>query len=59
MYVETSLYCSGVEGTYFGSLEIKGILGIFKKETNEGKPTPFTLIEPFELPLFDIQLFKP
>lgn len=58
LFVAKSLYCSGVEGTYYGSLEVKGILGVFKKETNDGKPMPFTLIEPFEMPLYQIQLFK-
>jgi outer membrane protein OmpA-like peptidoglycan-associated protein len=58
LFVTKSLYCSGVEGTYYGSLEIKGILGVFKKETNGGEPIPFTLIEPFEMPLYQIQLFK-
>ncbi|MGU3376044.1 OmpA family protein [Chryseobacterium sp. M5A1_1a] len=58
LFVAKSLYCSGVEGTYYGSLEVKGILGVFKKETNDGKPIPFTLIEPFEMPLYQIELFK-
>ncbi|MDN3691859.1 OmpA family protein [Chryseobacterium tructae] len=58
LFVAKSLYCSGVEGTYYGSLEIKGVLGVFKKETNGGEPIPFTLIEPFEMPLYQIQLFK-
>ena len=59
LFVSQSLYCSGVEGTYLGNLKGKGNFGdIFDFSTNEGKPTPFTLIEPFEVPLFEIQLFK-
>ncbi|GEM56120.1 hypothetical protein FB1_23410 [Flavobacterium branchiophilum NBRC 15030 = ATCC 35035] len=59
LFVSKSLYCSGVEGTYLGSLKVKGSLGdILDWSSNEGKPTPFTLIEPFEVPFFDIQLFK-
>ncbi|WP_054513115.1 OmpA family protein [Chryseobacterium sp. ERMR1:04] len=58
LFVTKILYSSGVEGTYYGSLEVKGIFGVFKKETNDGKPMPFTLIEPFEMPLYEIQLFK-
>ena len=58
MYITSSLYCSGVEGTYSGSLKAKGSLGLYEYETNDGKPTPFTLIEPFEVQLYEIQLFK-
>ena len=58
MYITSSLYCSGVEGTYSGSLKAKGPLGLYEYETNDGKPTPFTLIEPFEVQLYEIQLFK-
>ncbi|MBF7090761.1 OmpA family protein [Flavobacterium sp. ALJ2] len=59
LFVTQSLYCSGVEGTYLGSLKIsKPITDLLDWSTNDGKPTPFTLIEPFEVPLSEIQLFK-
>lgn len=59
LFVSISLYCSGVEGTYSGSLKAESFFGLYEYETNDGKPTPFTLIEPFEVHLFEIQLFKP
>lgn len=58
LFVAQSLYCSGVEGKYSGSLIGSTMFGARKLETNDGKPTPFTLIEPFEVPLFEIQMFK-
>lgn len=59
LFVSKSLYCSGVEGTYLGSFKGKNKWGeLFDFSSNDGEPTHFTLIEPFELPLFEIQLFK-
>lgn len=59
LFVKKIIYCSGVEGNYFGSLKVSTVIGkILDLETNEGTPTPFTLIEPFELPLYEIELFK-
>lgn len=58
LYIEKTLYCSGIEGKYKGSLIGTSIFGTSKIETNDGKPTPFTLVEPFEVPLYEIQLFK-
>lgn len=62
LYIIPSIFCSGVEGTYLGSLKISNalteILDIADFSTNEGNPMPFVLIEPFEVSLFEIQLFK-
>lgn len=62
LYVTPSIFCSGVEGTYLGSLKVSNvlteILDLADFSTNEGNPMPFVLIEPFEVPLFEIQLFK-
>lgn len=62
LYVTPSIFCSGVEGTYLGSLKVSNavteILDFGDYSTNEGKPMPFVLIEPFEVSLFEIQLFK-
>ena len=58
LFVAQSLYCSGVEGTYSGSWKAENLFGLYEYETNDGKPKPFTLIEPFEVPLYEIQLFK-
>ncbi|WP_160136561.1 OmpA family protein [Chryseobacterium sp. c4a] len=60
LFVKKTLYCSGIEGTYLGELKIKNrFTDIFDTSTNKGKPVPFTLIEPFEMPMYEIQLFKP
>jgi hypothetical protein len=54
-----SLIGSGVEGTYLGSFKGKNKWGeLFDFSSNDDEPTHFTLIEPFELPLFEVQLFK-
>ncbi|MCS3870941.1 outer membrane protein OmpA-like peptidoglycan-associated protein [Chryseobacterium ginsenosidimutans] len=58
LFIEKILYCSGIEGKYKGSLIGTSIFGTSKIETNDGKPTPFTLVEPFEVKLYEIQLFK-
>lgn len=62
LYVQVNKFCSGVEGNYLGSLKVSNtlteILDITGISTNEGKPMPFVLIEPFDVPLFEIQLFK-
>lgn len=62
LYFIPSIFCSGIEGNYFGSLKISNvlteILDIDEFSTNKGLPTPFVLVEPFEVPLFAIQLFK-
>lgn len=60
LFVKKTLYCSGIEGTYLGELKIKNrFTDVFDTATNKGKPAPFTLIEPFEMPMYEIQLFKP
>jgi outer membrane protein OmpA-like peptidoglycan-associated protein len=58
LFIEKILYCSGIEGKYKGSLIGTSIFGTSKIKTNDGKPTPFTLVEPFEVKLYEIQLFK-
>ena len=57
MYVILSLYCSGVEGMYYGNIKTDSWFDFFDSNT-EIKPTPFVLVEPFEVPLYEIQLFK-
>ena len=60
LFVTKTLYFSGIQGVYKGSLKGQNVFGdLFDFSTNDGKPTPFTLIEPFEVDLFKIQLFKP
>lgn len=54
VFIGQTLYCSGVEGTYSGKLLWEGIF----EWSNEDNPTSFTLIEPFELPLYEVQLFN-
>ncbi len=58
LFLEKILACSGIEGQYKGSLMGTSIFGVNKIETNDGKPTPFTLIEPFEVSLYKVQLFN-
>ncbi|WP_077225783.1 OmpA family protein [Flavobacterium columnare] len=57
LFFKKTLYFSGIRGKYLGNFNSVGLLN-FDIETNEGKPTPFTLLEPFELDLIRIQLFN-
>ncbi|WP_088391491.1 OmpA family protein [Flavobacterium davisii] len=57
LYLKETLFFSGIKGTYLGNFSSKGVFNI-ELETNEGKPTPFTLLEPFELDLMTMQLFN-
>jgi len=58
LFVTKTLYFSGIQGVYSGSFKNDSWLDILDAD-EEIKPTPFTLIEPFEVDLFKIQLFKP
>ncbi|ANO47152.1 hypothetical protein Pf1_01695 [Flavobacterium columnare] len=59
LFFEKTLYFSGIKGLYKGSFNAKNKkFGTIEKQINDGKPTSFTLIEPFELNLLEIQLFK-
>ncbi|MGV0919289.1 OmpA family protein [Empedobacter falsenii] len=58
LHIIPIVYCSGIEGEYTGSLKASSLFGAYEYETNDGKPIKFVLVEPFEVPLFNIQLFK-
>jgi outer membrane protein OmpA-like peptidoglycan-associated protein len=58
MYIQPTLVFSGLKGIYSGNFKSKTTLGKAKIETqNTLSPTPFTLIEPFELDLLTMQMF--
>jgi outer membrane protein OmpA-like peptidoglycan-associated protein len=59
LYLQQTLFFSGITGIYLGSFKLssRNIGEIIEGETNDGKPTPFTLIEPFEMDMIKIQLF--
>ena len=54
-FVDLSLHCSGIKGTYWGEISVNlwGSLGWKSK-----KEVPFTLIEGFDLPVSKVELFK-
>lgn len=59
IFFNQKLYFSGLKGVYYGNFGLDSdIFGKIEGETNNGKPTPFTLLEPFELNLMTIQLFN-
>ena len=59
LHIIPTIFCSGVEGKYTGSLKLSNPFGnIIDFSTDENEPIKFVLVEPFEVPLFNIQLFK-
>ncbi len=60
LFMTQILHCSGIQGTYLGSAVIKNDMfgSILDEATNDGEPMPFTLIAPFEVPLYNVQLFS-
>ncbi|AMO20626.2 hypothetical protein [Flavobacterium columnare] len=59
LFLNQKLYFTGIKGIYKGSFKLTSKkLGKLERETNDGKPTPFTLLEPFEMELMTIQLFN-
>ncbi|OWP84593.1 hypothetical protein [Flavobacterium davisii] len=59
VFFKQTLFFSGMKGVYYGNYGMESdIFGEIDGETNNGKPTPFTLLEPFELDLMTIQLFN-
>ncbi|AWG26042.1 OmpA family protein [Flavobacterium kingsejongi] len=60
LFITQTVYFSGIEGTYLGSLKAKSRWGLIDVayETNKGKPMPFTLMEPFEVEMYTVQLFN-
>ena len=59
MYIQPTLVFSGLKGIYSRSFKSKTTLGKTKIETEDTlTPTPFTLIEPFELDLLTMQIFN-
>ena len=60
MYIQPVLVFSGLKGIYSGNFKVKVKYEDDKLVDIEHKitPTPFTLIEPFELDLFKTQLFN-
>ncbi|OWP82765.1 hypothetical protein BWK59_14115, partial [Flavobacterium davisii] len=59
LFFNQKLYFSGIKGQYKGNFktEIRKF-GKFEHNTNNGNPTPFTLLEPFEMDLMETQLFN-
>ncbi|WP_444667003.1 OmpA family protein [Flavobacterium columnare] len=59
LFFNQKLYFSGIKGQYKGNFktEIRKF-GKFEHNTNNGNPTPFTLLEPFEMDLMKMQLFN-
>jgi hypothetical protein len=57
MYLQQTLYFSGIQGKYLGKLNSKGLFNFEVKTDENDNPTPFNLIEPFEMDMPKIQLF--
>ncbi|WP_375605621.1 hypothetical protein [Flavobacterium davisii] len=59
LFLNQKLYFSGLKGTYKGQFKAQNSkYGKYEYQTNNGNPTPFTLLEPFELDLITIQMFN-
>ncbi|MDI9310460.1 MAG: hypothetical protein QM535_09605 [Limnohabitans sp.] len=59
IFFKQALYFSGLKGVYYGNYGLESdIFGKIEGETNNGKPHPFTLLEPFEMDLMTIQMFN-
>ncbi|WP_444667001.1 hypothetical protein [Flavobacterium columnare] len=59
LFLNQKLYFSGLKGTYKGQFKAQNSkYGKYEYQTNNGTPTPFTLLEPFELDLITIQIFN-
>jgi hypothetical protein len=60
MYIQPTLVFSGLKGIYSGNFKSKSKFKDVKLSETEIKitPTPFTLIEPFEMDLLTMQLFN-
>ncbi|MDI9310458.1 MAG: OmpA family protein [Limnohabitans sp.] len=62
-YMEKTLLFSGIKGTFTGNVKGKARVGDEEYEEeykpNNGKPIPFTLIDPYEITLGRIHLFNP
>ncbi|WP_421497988.1 hypothetical protein [Flavobacterium columnare] len=60
LFLKQTMFFSGIQGNYLGELKLtsRRTGDIIDEKTNNGNPTPFTLLEPFELDLMKIQLFN-
>ncbi|OWP85490.1 hypothetical protein BWK60_13820, partial [Flavobacterium covae] len=59
IFFKQTLYFSGLKGVYYGNYGMESdVFGKIEGETNNGKPHPFTLLEPFEMDLMTIQMFN-
>ena len=60
-FVDLSLHCSGIKGTYWGKINVENsLLGKILEypKNKEKEKVPFTLIEGFDLPISKVELFK-
>ena len=63
LFVEKKLIFYGIEGSFLGKIKkstkfLGKIISDTEYETNNEKPIYFTLIEPFEITLYKVQLFN-
>uniref|UniRef100_UPI0040470D74 hypothetical protein n=1 Tax=Flavobacterium sp. TaxID=239 RepID=UPI0040470D74 len=59
LFLQPILYFSGIKGIYSGELKSTSrIFGYEFETSDEIKPTPFTLLEPFEMDLMTMKLFN-